>query len=224
MRAVAIALLLTSSLLAAATSLPRAAATHDPKNFTITALFSGWNSTLPPGTFSACSPSGTASCNPTVTEFRSVQFTVTLQWKDLQHNFAIYTKGTLSSAVSTAHTCSPPGTNGCWAKSATVTSTSPTSTVVFTPAVPKDDFTGLGGYEFFCQFHPTTMHGKFEVIKDPDVNGDHAVDIVDVATVALAFDTTPASARWNVVADLDNNGTVDIIDVAMAAFHFGQTL
>lgn len=223
MRALAIALLLTTSLLATP-SLPKAQAAALPVNFAITALFSGWNSTLPPGTFSACSPSGTAACNPTVGEFRGVTFTVTVQWKDVQHNFAIYTKGTLPSAVSTAHTCNPPGTSACWAKSATVSSAAPTATVSFTPTVPADDFTGPGGYEFFCQFHPNTMHGKLQVTKSPDVNGDRVVDIVDIATVALAFDTIPTSPRWNIVADLDNNGTVDIVDVASAAIHFGQTL
>ncbi len=223
---VLILLLLTAIAISSATPVVhRVSATHDPTDFTINALFSGWNSTLAPGTFSACSPTGTSSCNPPVTEFRGVAFTVKIVWKDLSHNFAIYTKNTLPTGVNSLQTCSPPGTNGCWAKSATVSSANVPLT--FTPTVPPDDFTGDGGYEYYCQFHPNSMHGKITVSKSPDLNGDGTVTIVDIATMATAFGSTrgpPPSANWNVAADIDNDGDVDIVDIAKAAVYFGKTL
>ena len=205
----------------------RVLATHDPVNFTISALFSGWNSTLPPGTLAGCSPTGTAGCNPTITEFRGEAFTVKLVWKDLQHNFAIYTKNFPSSSVSTLNACSLSNTNGCLAKapaSGFVSSTSPTALLTFAPNIPPDDFTGPGGYEYYCQLHPTTMHGKITVLKSPDLDGDGSITILDIAPIAFAFDSTPASPNWNIAADIDNSGKVDVADVAQAAFLFGKTL
>ena len=68
------------------------------------------------------------------------------------------------------------------------------------------------------------MHGKINVLKSPDLNGDGSVTILDIAAIAFAFDTTPASPNWNIAADIDNIGKVDIVDVAQAAFLFGKTL
>ncbi len=56
-----------------------------------------------------------------------------------------------------------------------------------------------------------------------DLDGDNKVDIVDVATVALAYNTTPGDARWNPIVDLDNDGVVDITDVATVAFYYGAS-
>ncbi len=57
-----------------------------------------------------------------------------------------------------------------------------------------------------------------------DVNGDNKIDIVDVATIAYAYNTSPGNARWNTNADLDNNGVVNIMDVAIVAFYYGTSL
>ena len=68
------------------------------------------------------------------------------------------------------------------------------------------------------------MHGKITVSKSPDLNRDGTVTIVDIATMATAFGSTPASTNWNVAADIDNDGDVDIVDIAKAAIYFGKTL
>jgi hypothetical protein len=66
-------------------------------------------------------------------------------------------------------------------------------------------------------------YGPFTIFFPGDLDRDCRVDIVDVATVAFAFGSTPSSLNWNPYADLNNDGTVNIVDVATAAFHFGQT-
>ena len=223
-RALSLLIILTTGALVAVPVVRQASATHDPTDFAIMALFSGWNSTLPPGSFTACSPTGTSSCNPSFREFRSVAFTVSVVWKDNQHNVAIYTRNFPATSVSTMNACSPSNTNGCLAKSVFVTSTSTTTLLTFTPTVPLDDFTGDGGYEYYCQLHASTMHGKITVSKSPDVDLDGSVTIVDIATLAAAFGSKPASPNWNIAADIDNDGDVDIVDIATAASYFGKTL
>jgi hypothetical protein len=55
-----------------------------------------------------------------------------------------------------------------------------------------------------------------------DVNQDGTVDIYDVVIVAVAYDATPADARWNPMADMNADGIVDIRDLRMVAIHFGE--
>jgi plastocyanin len=186
-------------------------------NFAIVANLEGWNATV-----AGCT-SGTPNCNPTIIEFRGVPFTVQVRWGNCcAHDFAIYTKDFPASGVDPLSTCSTTSTNGCLAKSATISAG--TTTLSFNATVPKDDFTGLGGYEYYCQFHPLSMHGKFTVYKTPDLVKAGVVNIVDVATVAFSFGATPTSTNWNAAADLDNNGIVNILDVATVAFYFGKTI
>ncbi len=188
-----------------------------PVNFTVIANVEAWNSTL-----LGCTP-GTPTCNPTVKEFRGIPFTATVQWGDCcTHDFAIYTAGFPASSVMNTDICSTANANGCLAKSSNVFMS--TAMLSFDPTVPKDDFSGLGGYEFYCQFHPGSMHGKLQVYKSPDLDKNGTVNIVDVATVAFSFGATPSSANWNVAADLNNDGVVNILDVAFDAFYFGQPI
>ncbi len=175
-------------------------------SFTLIALAAGWNTT-----------------NPTITVFNGRQFTAQAIWGDSsQHIFALYTANYPSTSVTPSDNCNPANTNGCLAKSPVVTSSSPTAVLSFTPGFPLDDFTGPGIYQYYCQYHPNTMHGTILVIKNPDINSDGIIDIVDIATVALAFESTPGQPRWYIPADIDNNGIVDIVDVATSAFYFGQ--
>jgi hypothetical protein len=55
-----------------------------------------------------------------------------------------------------------------------------------------------------------------------DVNGDGVVDMTDIALVAAAFGSNPASPNWNPYADINHDGVVDILDVALVASNFGQ--
>ncbi len=190
---------------------------------TMTAFYSGWNSTLPPGTTTACSRPGTSSCNPYLIEFGGVPFAFRVLSGDLAHVFAVYTGGTAPDNVSSSDTCDLSNSVGCLANSAIVNSTSPVSELTFNPA-QLSNFTGLRTYEYYCKFHPFTMHGKITVYKTPDLDQDRVVSIVDIATNAYSYLATPTSKNWNVAADLDNNGVVDILDLAIAAFYFGQLI
>ena len=198
---------------------PRArivAAAANVANFVIVANIEGWNGTT------GCT-SGTPNCNPAITEFRGVTFSAQVNWGDCcTHDFAIYTGGFPAAGVSPTNPCSTSSTNGCLVTSSNVFQS--TTSISFTPAIPKDDFTGLGTYEYYCQFHPGSMHGRFTLYKSPDLDKNGVVNIIDVATVAFSFGATPTSPNWNAAADLDNNGVVNIIDVAVDAFYFGQTI
>ena len=68
------------------------------------------------------------------------------------------------------------------------------------------------------------MHGSIALYKDPDVDRNHTVDVVDLATVALAYGSTPGSANWNAVADINNDGKVNVLDLAFVAIYYGSSL
>ena len=194
-----------------------AAVATSPQNFTIITNIEGWNATV-----TGCT-TGTPTCEPTIIEFRGVTFTAQVKWGDCcTHDFAIYTGGFPAGSVSTSNPCSSTNANGCLAASSNVFQSS--SSLSFTPVIPKDDFSRVGAFEYYCQFHPGSMHGKFTLYKSPDLNNDGVVNIVDVATVAFSFGATPTSSNWNAAADLDNNGVVNILDVALDAFYFGNNI
>jgi len=207
----------------AAKTVPLAAVS--PANFANRAMVEGWNSTT---TGPPCSPSGRSICNPNLTEFRGLIFNASLSWGDCcTHDFAIYTGGFSGLKVNSTDPCNAANTRGCLAKSLLLTATGGTVMFSFKPTIPADDFSGAGSYEYFCQFHPTTMHGTITVDKNPDLDKDGTVSIVDVATIAFAFGATALptpSATWNVAADLNNDGRVDILDVALVAFYFGNNV
>lgn len=55
-----------------------------------------------------------------------------------------------------------------------------------------------------------------------DLNNDHKVDIIDIATAAKAFGSYPGHPRWEFVADVNSDGKVDILDIARIAKNFGK--
>lgn len=65
----------------------------------------------------------------------------------------------------------------------------------------------------------------FELARAPyltDINGDGKVDIIDLASVAVAWGTCPGDPRWNPKCDIDGNGVVNIMDIALVALDFGK--
>jgi hypothetical protein len=54
-----------------------------------------------------------------------------------------------------------------------------------------------------------------------DVDQDGSVNFVDASTVAFAFQSTPASPRWNAYSDFDSDGFVSFLDVSTMAVNFG---
>ncbi len=68
----------------------------------------------------------------------------------------------------------------------------------------------------------TYIGGAVTVSMQGDVNADHTVDIFDITTVALAFNSKPGDANWNNTADINNDYLVDIFDIVIVALHFGE--
>jgi len=206
-----------------------ALSTTTPSQFTLFALLSGWNSTLPPGSITPCSPSGTPTCNPALTQFRGVLFTATLKAVsgDFNHIFALYKAGTNPNTV-TETDCTPPVTNGCIKATGCIgtgTGCLATWTLSYNATIPVEgSYNGTGTIQYFCTIHPTQMHGSITLYKDPDVDHNHIVNVVDLATVAIAYGSTPTSANWNSAADINNDGKVDVLDLAFVAFYYGTTL
>jgi hypothetical protein len=56
-----------------------------------------------------------------------------------------------------------------------------------------------------------------------DLNHDGQINIIDIANVAIAFESYPGKTNWNPDADLDINGEIDIIDLSLVAKKFDQT-
>jgi len=77
-----------------------------------------------------------------------------------------------------------------------------------------DEDDGLLGYETHLGFNP--------LIKSPDVNGDHKVDIFDVRKVSSYYNSKVGDPRWNERLDLNNNGVIDIFDVRIVANYYGK--
>jgi len=55
-----------------------------------------------------------------------------------------------------------------------------------------------------------------------DLNNDGFIDIVDIVTCALAYDSIPRDAKWNPYADVNQDGIVDIVDIVMIAIHYEE--
>jgi len=57
-----------------------------------------------------------------------------------------------------------------------------------------------------------------------DVTGNYKVDILDIATIAKVYGTSPGHPKWNPNADLDNSNIIDILDIAKAARNYGKEI
>ncbi len=56
-----------------------------------------------------------------------------------------------------------------------------------------------------------------------DTNGDGVVDVFDLFTVGVAFESTPDDSNWNSAADITNDGIIDISDLISVRNYFGKT-
>jgi len=54
-----------------------------------------------------------------------------------------------------------------------------------------------------------------------DVDCDCDVDIVDVTSIAFAYNTVPGDPEYNPLFDMDNDDDIDIVDITMVAFNYG---
>ncbi len=58
--------------------------------------------------------------------------------------------------------------------------------------------------------------------RDPDVNHDGTVNIIDLARLAFAYGSSVGSSKYDAATDLEADGTVDILDVATGAYFFDE--
>jgi plastocyanin len=160
-------------------------------------------------------------------QFRGVAFSATIKWggaPESTHDFAVYTADITPDNATIFDTCSLSAHSGCLKKSNPVSSASQTASFAFQPTIPADGppFNGPGVYQYFCQYHPGTMHGTFQIIKNPDLNGNRLVEIQDLATIAFYFGQSTTTASQT--ADLNNDGTINILDLAQSAFYWADTI
>jgi hypothetical protein len=69
----------------------------------------------------------------------------------------------------------------------------------------------------------TFTFGTVTVIFPGDVNGDHIVNLADIAAGALAYGSNPSSANWNPFADMNGDGKVELRDIVLSAINFLKT-
>jgi hypothetical protein len=56
-----------------------------------------------------------------------------------------------------------------------------------------------------------------------DTNRDFVVDIMDAATVAVAYGSKIGDKNFSPDADFDNSGVIDIMDMAVTAYYYGTS-
>jgi len=61
-----------------------------------------------------------------------------------------------------------------------------------------------------------------ESVMPGDINHDLEIDIIDIATIGLAYGSVPGNENWNPNADIITDKTIDILDVAYVANLFGS--
>ena len=81
--------------------------------------------------------------------------------------------------------------------------------VVATP-VPSETFTTDNTYSVTVQ-----------VTKKGDINGDNAVNVLDLIIVSAALGSGPSQPNWNPNADLNNDNQVNVLDLILLAAYLG---
>ncbi len=102
----------------------------------------------------------------------------------------------------------------------TLTYSQTMSTPRFVLVVPAGTYSlGVG-----CSFNLDTYGTSCILSKNPDVANQGTVNITDVATIAMEFESTQYGPNWNGNADLNDDGVVSISDLAIVAFEYGAIL
>ncbi len=69
----------------------------------------------------------------------------------------------------------------------------------------------------------TYIDGTVRIKLQGDVNGDNAVDVVDLTIVSLAYGYFDGEPGYNPVADINKDDLVDMRDLVIVARHLGET-
>jgi hypothetical protein len=157
------------------------------------------------------SPDGT---NNPLQKYITETFTLTLFWVDLSHELAFYPPGTLPTQVS-------PTSSLAIGRSSVVDITHPTVTFTFNFAAHGK---GHGVYEYYCDFHPTTMHGQITITIAGDVNGDFQVNIADFPLFLSQLGQTHATwdRQLGPRSDFNRDLQVNIADFPLFLANLGK--
>jgi len=90
------------------------------------------------------------------------------------------------------------------------------STARFVLAIPASS-SWLGAA---CTVNISSNNASCSLSRDPDLNHDGAINILDLAQIAFAYGSKIGDARYNLSYDLNADGTVNISDLALGAFDY----
>ena len=104
--------------------------------------------------------------------------------------------------------------------STTITFTWDTKGVVKGNYIIKADVTAVPDETYLDD---NTFKGSVVYVGIPgDVDGNGAVQLADLVTVAKAYGSKPGDPNWNANADVDGNTVVGLSDLVIVAKHYGQ--
>ena len=92
------------------------------------------------------------------------------------------------------------------------------STARFVLAIPASS-SWLGAA---CTVNISNNSASCSLSRDPDLNHDGAINILDLAQIAFAYGSANGDSRYNASGDLNADGLINIFDLAMAAFDYQQ--
>jgi len=72
-----------------------------------------------------------------------------------------------------------------------------------------------------CSINASTDTASCVVSRDPDVDHDGVISLLDVSQVFLAYGSSTGDARYNPSLDLYGYGTVNLFDASLAAIDYG---
>src|SRR5439155_17319185 len=71
-----------------------------------------------------------------------------------------------------------------------------------------------------CTVNISSNNASCSVSRDPDVNHDGAINILDLAQMAFAYGSKMSDTGYDVSYDLNADGKATILDLALAAFEY----
>src|SRR5467141_2797008 len=75
-----------------------------------------------------------------------------------------------------------------------------------------------------CTINTATGQLACFLSKNPDVNSDGTVGMVDYSMAVYEYGASQGSPRYNPAADLDNNGTIDLVDIAIIGLDYAAPI
>ena len=68
-------------------------------------------------------------------------------------------------------------------------------------------------------FIDNSSHRKFriEYNKNPDVNGDGVIDILDISLIAAKYNKKSTGDDWNEKLDINNDNIIDMFDLVLVS-------